>query len=113
MILVSFLATKPLWLSFISNFRISQTFFPSAFFKRNNPGLLTAGGKKYASAAEYATSELLNVFGYNAYDKAQPVELERGGLRRCSSVVLRGHSRFFAAVVGGGGAPYSDRKSVV
>ena len=42
----------------------------------DNPGLLTAGGKKYASAAEYATSELLNVFGYNAYDKAQPVGLD-------------------------------------
>ncbi len=42
----------------------------------DNPGLLMAGGKNYTSAAEYASSELLNTFGYNAYDKKQPVGLD-------------------------------------
>ena len=42
----------------------------------DNPGLLTAGGKSYSSSAEYATGELLNTFGYNAYDKDQPVGID-------------------------------------
>lgn len=42
----------------------------------DDPGVLTAGGKKYTTPAEYATTELLNVFGYNAYNMANPVGLD-------------------------------------
>lgn len=42
----------------------------------DNPALLTANGKNYANAAEYASYELVGKFGYNAYDKQQPVGLD-------------------------------------
>lgn len=42
----------------------------------DNPTLLTANGKNYASAADYASNELVGKLGYNAYSSATPVGLD-------------------------------------
>ncbi|WP_436418702.1 SusC/RagA family TonB-linked outer membrane protein [Petrimonas sp.] len=39
-------------------------------------GLLTAGGKSYKTPEEYATNELLNTLGYNAFNMNNPVGMD-------------------------------------